>query len=85
MNKKELHIRLRKEGVPDNYYVLDGRPQGGKLMLEKIINNWTVYFQSERGEIFEKRDFLSEEDACEYFYQRVTSVNKYHEKSNYLG
>ena len=85
MNKKELHIRLREEGIPDNYYVIEGRTQGGKLILDKILDNWTVYFQSERGEIFEKQDFLSEEDACEYFYQRVKSVYKYHKKSDYLG
>lgn len=72
MNALELDKRLRAEGFSGEYYSLSLAslpPQG--YVLERVhAREWIVYF-SERGNVREIARFITESDACGFFYQKV--------------
>lgn len=49
MTRENLEKKLKKAGIPNYLYNLDGRGRKDeRLCLEKIEDKWTVYY-SERG------------------------------------
>jgi hypothetical protein len=75
MNKKELEIRLIKEGIRADSYHLEGGLPNESFTLNKNGNQWEVYY-SERGNKTDLRVFESEEEACEYLYKELTDCLK---------
>lgn len=76
MTKPELRERLLRENVPEQCYSLDGGLPDECYCLAKTKNGWEVYY-SERGEKAGLKQFTSEHEACEYFYQRLKGMLRY--------
>ena len=70
MNKRELVQRLDAEGIDPNSYSLSASNAGEQLCLEKLGNEWAVYY-AERGLRTNERRFLSEDEACQDFLRRA--------------
>jgi len=63
MNREELHAELRKRGIRERSYSLDGGSPDERYVLERSNGGWTVFY-SERGNRNEERWFASEAEAC---------------------
>jgi hypothetical protein len=85
MNIDELRKRFAKEGISDNNYAIGNKSRIDRWNMEKRNNAWVVYYQSERGEKFGQKEFIHEEDACEYLYEEIVKLQKYETKGNYLS
>ena len=77
MNKEELGKILIKLGVEPRNYTLNGPPYKdsswvleSKFNLMKFSNIWSV-FNFERGVIYDKKSFDTEDEACNYIYQKL--------------
>ncbi len=67
---KELKNKLDEMGVPqDLYSILTGGLPNERLCIVKE-EMWRVYY-SERGKKAGQRSFETEEEACEYFYEKM--------------
>lgn len=75
MNKRELEKRLIKEGITKDSYCLNGGYPNESYCLFKNNGRWEVYY-SERGRKSGLKLFMSEEEACEYFYNKLVQVLK---------
>jgi hypothetical protein len=75
VNKRELEERLIKEGIPKDYYWLNGGYPNESYCLYKNGGMWEVYY-SERGRKSGLKLFISEEEACKYFYIELIQVLK---------
>lgn len=76
MTKQELAKRLIKENIPKDCYTLEGGLPNEKWCLEKTYSSWDIYY-SERGLRNQLHHFISEEEACEYFYNELKTMMKY--------
>ena len=70
MQKRELQQRLITEEIPKNWYWLNGGFPNEALCLNIQGGLWEVYY-SEKGLKTSLKQFESEEDACEYFYNLI--------------
>ena len=71
MRREELKTLLKEAKVQDQYYALyPPYPNHECLCLTNEINKWQVYF-AERGKKWQLKEFNTEEEACEYFYQEA--------------
>ena len=81
MNLEELHIELKRLGVPDERYYLHGLygaiGDSGKMALSikkgKYSIEYEVYY-NERGEKNSIRVFESESEACDYFLNKLSEA-----------
>lgn len=65
MTIQDLASRLRRAGVPDQLYVLDGGLGGGECVgLERKAAGWSVYY-SERGRKSPLETCPDEASACQ--------------------
>lgn len=71
MKKNELKDLLMKKGVPSILYNLDstGRTDE-RFCLEFVNNEWRVFFR-ERGVRTTDENFASEEEACQFIYEKL--------------
>jgi hypothetical protein len=76
MNKEELALKLNQEAIPDDCYCLNGGLPNDRIILNKKDVKWEVYY-SERGKIYELREFDTEDNACDFLYHRVKDMLKY--------
>lgn len=89
MNTEELNKRLLAEGCK-SFYIPPWRHEGvvaaetvGVDVLENINGIWTIYF-TERGHIQPPiYESSSEEDACDYYFKRITSFEHRHIVGSY--
>jgi hypothetical protein len=75
MDREELKKVLDKEGVKPVYYSLNGLsggPYNGAIILEKEGNKW-LYYYFERGSKHSLQYFNTEDEACRYMLQELTS------------
>jgi hypothetical protein len=70
VKKQELQQKLIRSGVPDDMYRLNGGLPNEAYCLDKYNNFWEVYY-SEKGIKSGLRQFKSEEEACDYFYDQI--------------
>jgi hypothetical protein len=70
MKRQELKQRLIRRGVPDDMYSLDGGFPNETYCLNRHDRVWEIYY-SEKGMKSGIREFVSEEEACEYFYRLI--------------
>jgi len=70
LTKKALAARLIAERIPPVFYSLDGGHSPEKLCLRQTPSRWEVYY-SERGNESDLTTFVSEQEACDYFYRRI--------------
>ena len=70
MNLLELEAIFEKEKVPKDLYSLKGGLPNESFCIEKVNNQWAVYY-SERGRKSDLKPFDTEEKACLHLYKRV--------------
>lgn len=74
MKKYELKNALNKMGIHSHHYNLDGTGRDDeRLCLECTNGKWSVYY-SERGVKTTNITFASEEEACQYIYERLCQM-----------
>jgi hypothetical protein len=62
--------RLDAEGIDPDRYSLSASNAGEQLCLEKVGNEWAVYY-AERGLRTNEHRFSSEDEACQDFLHRA--------------
>ena len=70
MKKEELQQILINASVPKDLYNLNGGIPNEAFCLNNEGNIWEVYY-SERGVKSQLKKFLSEDEACNYFYKTL--------------
>jgi hypothetical protein len=73
MKKEELQQSLINANVPKDLYNLNGGLPNEAFCLNKEGEIWEVYY-SERGVKSQLKQFHSEDEACNYFYQTILEV-----------
>ena len=59
-----------KNHVPEYIYSLNGGKPNEAFCLNHCCGRWETYY-SERGIKSDKKEFITEEKACNYFYKWV--------------
>jgi hypothetical protein len=80
MTLAELHNKLRELEIPENTYYLHGvygsPDDNDKIALTirkgKLFVEYEVYFK-EKGEKQSTTTFMTEDDACQYIYRKLSS------------
>ena len=74
MTVAELANRLRRAGVPDWFYVLDGGLGAGECVgIERRTDDWWVYY-SERGTKRPLETCADEDSACRAMLRNVARM-----------
>ena len=73
MNLRELEIKLIEEGYNRDIYECYLEYPNEAYTIHKGKRKWEVYY-SERGSKSNLKTFLSEKEACEYFYQQIKKM-----------
>ena len=79
MTLPELHNKLKELEIPENTYYLHGLygspDDNDKIALTirkgKLFVEYEVYYK-EKGEKQSTKTFVSEDEACQYFYRQIT-------------
>ncbi|WP_349407778.1 hypothetical protein [Pseudalkalibacillus sp. SCS-8] len=74
MNIQKLKEVLEKKNIPSHYYSLDGGLPNDAWCLRKSAVRWEVYY-SERGKKYSVKEFTSEEEACNYLYNKLSNFD----------
>lgn len=72
MDRSDLQTKILSAGFPTDSYSLFGKPEGESLCIQYAAPKWIVFY-SERGLQKNKKQFASEEAACDYFFRQLTS------------
>jgi len=72
MNIQELKEKLINIGIREDFYSLSGGLPSEAYCIGKTNLGWEVYY-SERGNKNKLKIFNNENNACDYFYKRITS------------
>jgi hypothetical protein len=70
MNRRELLETLRKEGIRDDAYNLDGGYADETLTLSEANGRWCIYY-CEHGTETGKKEFATETEACGYLLNEL--------------
>ncbi len=73
MNKFELSSKLKSEKISSSLYSLDGGLPNEKLCLDFYKGKWVVYY-SERGCRTGLTEFMYEDDACLFIYDKLKLI-----------
>ena len=65
MNKQQLLQAIRKEGIREDAFDLDGGHLSETYTLSESYGRWLVYY-SEKGLESVKKEFNTQSQACEY-------------------
>ena len=71
----ELSEKLKKDGIPEDAYNLEGGFPDEAYCISESYNIWEVYYR-ERGNKTGLKIFNSESEACEYFLKNISEVFK---------
>ena len=74
MNTQELKEKLRLIGVGESNYSINGFEKPDTFIFRDKGTIWEVFYLDERGGKNEFKEFYSECDAYEYFFQRFQSL-----------
>ena len=87
MKIEELYNKLKDNNVPDDWFYLHGvygsSSEDDKICLTikrgKYFVEFIVY-EKERGEVFNKKSFKNESEACVYLFKRLMSAKEIEDK-----
>jgi hypothetical protein len=76
MNKNELKMELEKLKIPPEFYsILEGiKPDA--IILDHYHGIWKTFYFSERGESHDERLYISEDEACQYVFERFKQMKR---------
>lgn len=72
MDRAHLLERLKEERIRTDAFDLDGRALSETYILGPSPEGWETFY-SERGQKVERRIFASEDEACHFFLDWVSS------------
>jgi len=72
MNLEELKLKLSQARIRQDFYSLFGSLPNEAFCIDKVYDEWQVYY-SEHGSKSKKKIFSTENEACDYFYEWITS------------
>jgi hypothetical protein len=73
MNKEELKNKLIQANINPRHYSLYGTNAIQGIVLDQEGNKWFIYYVNERGDKINILTFYSEDEACQYFFNRVVN------------
>ncbi|MFJ8582611.1 hypothetical protein [Micromonospora sp. NPDC093277] len=81
MNTEQLVAALRSAGVDEGAYRIDGQPSAkpmgeGALGLKRESGGRWVAGGLERGTFTPERHFATEDEACQFMYENLTTPQK---------
>jgi len=82
MNRKELKIKLDELGAENEHYELNGMLKPNRYILTHSIFKWQTYFYDEHGYISEKKEFKTEDQACQDMLSRLVYAMEWRKKYN---
>ena len=68
MDVNVLRKRLKDEGIPQRWYLINEGIRSDTNILEKYSGQWQYYYYDEKGNTRDLRHFTSEAEACQYLY-----------------
>ena len=71
MKKSDLKRKLKQSQIPNQWYSLDGGRDHATFCIGRTILWWEVYYSQPNGKT-NRKFFLSETSACNYFYHWFT-------------
>jgi len=78
MTKNELEFQIKKMGIPPTSFSLDGKLICGIVLDSSEYSRfWRVFDRDEKGRYNDERHFYSEEEACDYMYSLILSIEKF--------
>lgn len=72
LNREQLRETLRAEGINPHAYDLHGSHAGEQYVMDNRPGAWVVFY-SERGSESALREFVNENEACEYLLKLLRS------------
>lgn len=72
MNKKELKDKILEAKFPRDSYTLFSNAKDESLCIQHTPPCWLVFY-SERGLTTNKKQFSTEEEACDYFFHELST------------
>lgn len=76
MNKEDLRVALLSIGENPAFYSLSGELIGDAIILFENYHKWEVFYMDERGGRNDKKEFASEDKACQYIYKMALSTKE---------
>ncbi|MEJ7558648.1 MAG: hypothetical protein WKF66_10095 [Pedobacter sp.] len=83
MNKQELKQKLDSLGIYPGFHSLDGDLLPDCIVLTHNYNHWEVFYFDERGNQNNRKNFLSESDACNYVYKHFQKQKEIETSTGY--
>jgi hypothetical protein len=71
-NRRELNAKIRDVGFPLDAFTLFEEPREETLCMQAVGVGWAVFY-SERGLFSNKKHFVTEDAACDYFFRELSS------------
>ena len=64
LSQNIINCRILKS----RYRILERGTDNDKICLDASENGWKVYYGSERGGVYDLKQFSNQEEACAYFW-----------------
>ncbi len=78
MNIVDLKFEISRMKIPDRAYSINGNVGSNKFVLRKVYSFWEYFYVDERGGENGYKRFSNEEDACEFFLEKMKNEEKYY-------
>jgi hypothetical protein len=82
MNIEELKLKLDAIGIPSSDYSLDGMLKPMCTILYFENPKWLTFDYDERGRVQDKKQFDTEDEACQHILARLIRLKEFREKYN---
>ena len=77
MNIVQLKQELVNLGISKNIYSINGHLVGNTYVLNQVYSKWEYFYFDEKGNQEGYKCFDNENDACEYFLEKLKNEVKY--------
>ena len=82
MNKYELKVKLDELGISSKNYSLDGTLKPVRIILLFSEFKWWTFEYDEHGNIEAKKQFETEDEACQDMLRRLINLKEWRKKHN---
>lgn len=73
-----LISEVRKQGIPENWFSINGDLASDKLFLRNVHGRWEYFYFDERGNYNDIRWFEDEDSACKYLLEQLKWLFDHH-------
>ena len=82
MNKKELKLKLDELCIGNDNYQLDGILNPNRYILSKSGSKWQTLGYDEHGNVADKKEFATEDEACQDMLDRLVYLIEWRKRYN---